>query len=185
MPVNPTEHTLKDRRTLSVRIGSAKDAQELLDYLEDVSGETSYLSFGQGEFDMTLEEETAYLESSRLVANRIYLVGRVDGRIVGSVSYDGGRRPRTQHTGELGISVRKEYWGQGVGTVLMDLLIEWARANRTVTKLNLRVRVDNDRAIRLYESYAFEVEGTVRRDMLIDGVYHDHLLMGLIVEDSP
>ena len=176
-----TEQTLKDGQTLSIRVGTAVDATAVLKHLEAVSGETDYLSFGAGEFDMTVEEETGYLESSRLVENRLCVLARVDGSIVGSLTYDGGQRPRTQHTGELGISVRKSHWGMGIGAHLMDVVIDWALANETVTKINLRVRVDNERAIRLYERKGFEVEGTIRRDLRIKGTYYDHYTMGLLV----
>ena len=176
-----TEYVLQDGQKLSVRVGSAPDAVEVLEYLEDISGETDYLSFGAGEFDMTVEEETAYLESSRLTDNRLYLIAWVDGGIVATLSYDGGRRPRTQHTGELGISVRKSHWGLGIGNALMDWLIDWARTNARVTKINLRVRIDNDSAIQLYRKKGFEVEGTIRQDLCVNGSYHDHLTMGLIV----
>jgi RimJ/RimL family protein N-acetyltransferase len=64
---------------------------------------------------------------------------------------------------------------------MLDALIEWARGTGIVTKINLRVRTDNRRAIRLYESKEFEIEGTIRRDIRVDGAYFDHHVMGLIL----
>ena len=60
-------------------------------------------------------------------------------------------------------------------------LIEWAKTSGVVTKINLRVRTDNPRAIALYERKGFTFEGTIRRELLIDGVYYDHHLMGLVL----
>jgi RimJ/RimL family protein N-acetyltransferase len=48
-----------------------------------------------------------------------------------------------------------------------------------VTKINLRVRSDNVRAIALYERKGFEREGLLRRGMRVDDVYYDLLAMGL------
>ena len=77
--------------------------------------------------------------------------------------------------------MRENHWGLGIGERLMRAVVGWARANPVVAKINLRVRVDNARAIRLYERVGFEVEGTIRRDLCIDGHYHDHLFMGLLL----
>jgi len=176
-------HRLPNGETLVIREAEALDAGPIIEYLDVVCGETDFLSFGAGEFGMSLEEEMAYLEQSRELDNRLYIVATVGHRIVASLGFDGGGRPRTRHGGEFGITVRKSHWDQGIGSILMDSMIEWAQATECVTKINLRCRVDNDRAIRLYKSKGFEVEGTVRRDLLVDGVYHDHLLMGLTLED--
>ena len=42
----------------------------------------------------------------------------------------------------------------------------------------MRVRTDNRRAIVLYERKGLRVEGTVSKEMLVDDVYYDNLLMG-------
>ena len=76
------------------------------------------------------------------------------------------------------MSVRKDCWGLGVGSRLMDTLIDWATESNEVTKLNLRVRTDNERAIALYRRKSFAIEGTIRKDFLIDGKYFDHYWMG-------
>jgi RimJ/RimL family protein N-acetyltransferase len=77
------------------------------------------------------------------------------------------------------MSVRKQYWGLGIGSLMLDTLIEWARANQIVKKINLRVRTDNQRAIRLYERKGFVIEGTSRKEILFYGSYFDHHWMGL------
>ena len=60
-----------------------------------------------------------------------------------------------------------------------DALLDWATKTRIITKINLRVRTDNRRAIQLYESKGFALEGTIRREFLIDGKYYDHHWMGI------
>ncbi len=162
-----------------IRAAAPDDARALLDYFEAVSAETDFLSFGPGEFGL---DEAAEAEALRAVAaadNRVYLLGLVEGRIAGTSSFSGGQRPRTRHAGELGIAVARAYWGLGVGPLLMDALVGWARATGIVTKLNLRVRTDNARAIALYRRKGFAVEGTISREMCLDGAYYDHHWMGL------
>ena len=47
-----------------------------------------------------------------------------------------------------------------------------------LTKVNLDVRIDNEKAIHLYEKFGFEKEGTIKKCLFIDGVYYDNYIMG-------
>jgi RimJ/RimL family protein N-acetyltransferase len=111
--------------------------------------------------------------------NKFYALGLIDGEIVSSLSFSAGSRPRIQHTGEFGMSVRKEFWGLGIGSAMLDTLIELARASGIIFKINLRVRTDNQRAIKLYERKGFVREGTISKEILLDSKYYDHHWMGL------
>ena len=177
--MDPQRHALQDGRTLTIREATAADAPALLDYVEAVSRESDFLSFGPGEFELSVAEEEDYLRSCREAENQVYLLGLVDGRIVSALNFAGGHRPRLRHSGEFGITVRKAYWGQGIGSRMLDALLAWAQATGVVTKINLRVRTDNRRAIALYERKGFVIEGTIRREIRIDGEYFDHHWMGL------
>ena len=64
---------------------------------------------------------------------------------------------------------------------MIDTLIQWAGETHIITKINLRVRPDNERAIRLYQNKGFKKEGTISREMLLNGSYYDHHWMGLIL----
>lgn len=177
--MDPHQHRLRDGRSLLIREAAADDARALLDYLDVIGGESDYLSFGPGEFELTQRQEADILRKYHLLDNALYIVGLVDDAIVGVLNFNGGPRPRTRHTGEFGISVRKPYWGLGIGSLMLDTLLSWARDTGIVTKINLRVRTDNDRAIRLYEHRGFVREGTISREILLDGRYYDHYWMGL------
>jgi RimJ/RimL family protein N-acetyltransferase len=175
----PRNHDLPNGHTLTIRSVQPDDAAAVLNYAEQISTETSFLSFGPGEFGFTEERERERLCEFRDTANQLALVGIVDGAFAAMLTFGSRARPRNQHTGEFGLSVRQSLWGQGVGGLLLDTLIEWAKTSGVVTKINLRVRTDNPRAIALYQRKGFVVEGTVSRDLRIDGVYYDHHLMGL------
>ncbi len=162
-----------------IREAAVADAAALLEYVHGISGESDFLSFGPGEFELTEAEEEAFLDKCLASDNHLYLLGLMDQKIVAGLHFEAGRRPRIRHAGEFGMTVSKRHWGLGIGSLMLDALIDWARDSRIVTKINLRVRTDNRRAIRLYEHKGFAIEGTIRRDMLLDGKYFDHLWMGL------
>jgi RimJ/RimL family protein N-acetyltransferase len=175
------ELILRSGTRLTLREARRSDAAALLEYLEAVSAETDYLTFGPGEFNLSVEEEETYLEKCQKANNSLYLLAEVEGRLVGALSFEGGSRVRTRHTGEFGISVRKEYWGQGVASALLDVLTEWAVERKIIRKLNLRVRTDNRRAIRLYERKGYVTEGTIRKELCVNGECYDLLWMGMLV----
>jgi len=170
---------LKNSRDLLVRHAKADDAAALLEYIEKISRETDFLSFGPGEFGVSLSEEMEFLQRCQSAENELFILATIEDKIVGVLTFAGGKRHRMRHSGELGMSVLKDYWGLGIGSLLMDTLIAWARESNLVTKLNLRVRTDNERAVSLYRHKGFRVEGTIRKDFLIDGKYFDHHWMGL------
>ena len=161
------------------------DAGAILAYLRAVGSESDYLTFGSEGPPMAEAEEREFLTRLAHIDNAFAALAEWQGRIVGLITFKGGNRQRTRHTGEFGISVARECQGVGLGRVLLTLLVEWARSGGVVRKIDLLVRVDNARAIALYESFGFVVEGRKRRDMLIDGEFHDAILMGLLIDPVP
>ena len=176
--MKPLQYQLANGRVLVIRQASGDDACVVLDYIERISSESDFLSIGPGEFELTEPEEADFLRQCRASSNQLYLLGLIDDTIVSTLVFSAGRRPRVRHSGEFNLSVRKPHWGLGIGSLMLDTLTAWARDTQIVKKINLRVRTDNERAIRLYERQGFVIEGTIRREILIDGSYFDHNWMG-------
>ena len=87
-------------------------------------------------------------------------------------------RARYRHRAELALSVRQDYWRQGLGRRLMEIQETWCRG-QGIEKLCLEVDTKNLRAMGLYLSRGFEVEGTLRRAAkMADGTYRDLYVMG-------
>lgn len=106
------------------------------------------------------------------------LVAEVDGRVVGSLGLQTfPNRPRRRHTGSIGMSVHDDWQGQGVGTALMRAGVELADNWLNLTRLELEVYTDNEPAVRLYERFGFEREGTLRRYAYRNGQYVDAYFM--------
>ena len=177
--MNARRCVLRDGTVLLVRSGIVDDAAAILEYVDAISRETDFLSFGPDEFGFTLAQERAIIREYEAADNRLLLVGKVGDELAAMLTFGGGPRPRNRHTGEFGISVRRVYWGRGIASVLIDTLVDWARASAVITKINLRVRTDNARAIALYERKGFVLEGTITREIRIGDRYHDHHVMGL------
>lgn len=176
------ELRLKNGESIVIRPAKTNDAVELIEYLEKISSESDNLTFGPGEFEISVEQEVNFLESMANSDNAIYLIAHNGYNIVGSLNFSGGGRPRVAHTGEFGVSVLKAYWYYGIGTELIKYLLEWCTASGRIKKVNLRVRTDNEHAIHVYRKLGFVEEGIITREFLINGQFYDTMAMGLKID---
>ena len=109
------------------------------------------------------------------------LVAWADGEIVGHAGlHPAAQSPRRSHAMHLGMTVRTDWHGKGVGSALMEALLALADGWLNVTRLELTVFVDNERAIALYKKFGFELEGTHKAYALRAGRYVDTYSMGRV-----
>lgn len=154
-----------------------EDAAALLEYLKVVGGETENLSFGEEGLSTDLAAEQVYLRAQCQSADNVQYLAKVNGEIIGTASLN--RKPRRmRHRGEFGISLKKAWWGCGAGSALTEAVLSFARENG-FEQLNLEVRSDNARAIRLYEKYGFRKLCTFPGFFKVNGACIDVDLMNL------
>ena len=156
---------------------SVEDAAAVVDFLNDVAGETDYLTFGLGDFPLTTAQETLTILDCLEKNTCLMLLAKLHGEIVSQLFLDVPSSIRLNHIGSIGISVRKKYWGMSIGTQMILLAIDWAKEKK-ITKLQLQVRTDHVNAIHLYKKLGFQIEGKITRAVRIDGHYFDNYEMG-------
>jgi L-phenylalanine/L-methionine N-acetyltransferase len=105
------------------------------------------------------------------------LVACVGEEVVGQLTLSVYMSPRTRHSGHFGIAVRDGWQGRGIGTALMEACLDLADNWLNLSRLDLRVYVDNAPAIALYEKFGFEIEGKHKRIAYRDGEYVDAHVM--------
>ncbi len=165
-----------------VRSATKQDAAAILDLSKNVIGEEIYQLTSGSEFKMTIEAEEKWIESHYANPNHIILVAEMNSKIIGMLDFSNGHRQRIAHTGEFGMSVDKSARDQGIGSLLLAALIEWASKNSTIEKIGLSVHSNNKRAVALYKKMGFEVEGVRKRDLKYgEGQYIDTVVMGRFV----
>ncbi len=102
------------------------------------------------------------------------LVACVKEEVVGSLGLETKfKHPRRKHAGSLGMAVRDDWQGKGVGSALMQAAVDMADKWLNLTRLELEVYTDNEPAIRLYKKFGFEIEGTMKYDSFRDGQFVD------------
>ena len=116
-----------------------------------------------------------------LTDNDHMLVAEVDEngvkRVVGVATLSVNRSNRVRHSGSIGIMVQKEYHRMGIGRALMTNLIDIADNWLMLVRIELGAFTGNEKAINLYKSLGFQIEGTKKYAIIRNGKYDDEYLM--------
>lgn len=170
----------KDGPKVVLRTPRWEDLDDLLDLINSLVEEKADLIIDE---KLSREQEADWLSGvlARLEKNQIlYLVAEVDGRIVASSDLHQGRGSE-KHAGVIGIVVRKGFRDMGIGTQMMQTLVE--QAQRIGLKvLQLSVFATNKRAIHVYENAGFAQVGRVPKKHLKEGKYIDEIVMAKLLE---
>ena len=75
--------------------------------------------------------------------------------VVGQLELHAFARPRRSHVGEIGMGVRDDWQGRGVGSSLLQAAIEMADRWLQLRRLELQVYADNAAGVRLYTRHGF------------------------------
>lgn len=174
------EILLKNGTVCVLRNPTAADAAALLQHMIQTSHETENMARYPDEIVMTQESEAEFLAKKQEDPHSVMISAVVDGQIVGNAGLDPIRvLDRYAHRGGFGISVRRDYWGMGVGSALLSAIIESART-MGLEQVELEVVASNIRALILYKKFGFEIIGTRRHAFRYrDGRYENEYLMQL------
>jgi RimJ/RimL family protein N-acetyltransferase len=176
------QHRLKDGREIMIRSALGDDAAAIIEMASEIFKDSLYVVTEPDEFKVTLEQERSWIEGFIPSPNSILLVAEHQGQLMGILDFRGGHRRRIAHSGTIGTSIRKEFRGQGVGSLLMSSLIDWAKKTGKVERLQLTVYTENAPAIALYKKMGFVEEGCKRKVYkFADGRYFDELMMARIL----
>lgn len=182
---NRWEYTLKNGKSVVVRQATPEDAPAYLEYMNQV--------FRDDRFFLTTSEESQEWRTLEKVRERItkfqdplqgmLLLAWDEDKAIAMADIIRGQKSRIHHIGEIGMSILHEYRGFGLGTAMMQSLIDWAQKNAVLEKLALSVYADNTAARRLYEKMGFTEEGQhIRHYKFSDGRYVDSILMAKFVK---
>jgi putative acetyltransferase len=110
-------------------------------------------------------------------SDSIHLVAEVDQQLVGQLSLHLQSNPRRKHVAELGMGVRDDWAGKGVGSALLAAAVDMADNWLNLQRLELTVYADNLAALALYRKFGFVEEGLARGYAFRQGQYVDALYM--------
>jgi len=101
-------------------------------------------------------------------------------RIIGSASLNFNPQEAFKHKVELGVTVHDDYQNLGIGTALLNHMLEVAKMQK-LKKVYLIVNTDNNKAISIYKKAGFEIEGKLCKEIRINGKYKDEYRMAILL----
>ena len=113
---------------------------------------------------------------SKLGENDHYMVAERAAQVVGVAGLTVGTG-RLRHTGSLFVYVARQHQGQGIGTRLVQTLLDLADQWLLLRRVELTVLTENEGAKHLYERLGFVVEGCRKMSVISQGELKDEWLM--------
>jgi len=169
-------HTINNRK-VTLRTARMSDLHDFLDFINSLVDEQTDLQLGER---LTLDNDAEWLRNLLAEIEEgvvISVIAEIDGSIVGN---SGVRRgiERTGRAGLLYIAVKNGYRNVGIGTEMMQILIEESRRNG-LELLNLTVFDSNQQAKYLYQKIGFREVGRWPKAVWEGSGYVDEICMTL------
>ncbi len=171
-------YLLKNGKNVIIRKPKIEDAEAIINVISVANTETPFLIRNPGEFKITLDEEKELIKNILLDNDIQWFVAEYDNKIVGQCSVKlAGKRERCRHRSEVAFIILKEFCGLGIGGKMMMECIKWCEEH-DVEQIELGVIKGNNRAIKMYQNFGFEIIGFIENALKYqDGTYADEYLM--------
>ena len=166
--------------TYTIREAVPDDAEKMISYLNQVGGESDNLLIGENEFTVPIEGVKRKLAMSKDSENSIVLIALENDQIIARAELEGYYPARIRHRAKFSISVKKEYWNQGIGTEMIKRIFEQAK-NLKIRIIELEVIADNERGINLYHKMGFADIGIYKDYFFVNGIFKDAVVMQKIL----
>ncbi|HEX6290535.1 MAG TPA: GNAT family N-acetyltransferase [Herpetosiphonaceae bacterium] len=160
----------QDQQPIVIRPVRAEDAEAIAQITREAGVIETILALPS---DRVAQREQAL---ARLGDDEHYFVAEVAGQVLGLAGLSVGRG-RLRHSGHVFLFVSQALHGRGIGTRLMEALLDLADNWLLLRRVELTVFAENERARRLYERLGFVVEGRRKMSVISQGELKDEFLM--------
>lgn len=170
---------LKNGKDSIIRNTESSDAKAIIAHMKQTSGETLFMARYAEEVTKSVEAEKKMLEEIKEDLRNLMICAVINDKIVANAGFSCVKNNiKYLHRAEFGISIQKEYWNLGLGSIIISELIKKSK-EAEYEQIELEVVCDNERAIALYQKHGFEIYGTREKSFKYkDGTYGaEHLML--------
>lgn len=164
--------------SIIVRYPKSSDAKAMHEYINTLSKERTFIRF-QGE-EISFNEETKFLKKQlqKITKNMsVQLLVFSNENLIGISGIEMGEKI-DKHNGIFGISIAKDYRKEGIGSLLMKLVIDEAIKNMPQMEIiTLGVFGNNHIAKKMYDEFGFREYGNLPNGVKLPDGYVDHIYM--------
>jgi len=172
------EGKTKKGKGILIRYPEIGDLEEMVNFINELSDEKTFIRY-QGEHE-TLESEKKWLEGRLKEIEEVKVVHLLiffGNELVGAGQIHINDKTE-KHIGSLGITIARNFRGEGMGNLLMGLILKEAKKKLPGIKIiTLEVFSANDVAKNLYRKFGFVEYGMLPNGVSRSGKFEDKLLM--------
>lgn len=171
----------KSGKEYELRSFTPEDAEALQSFFYQSALDTTHtLHYKEKNIPVSKLQERSKqaLESPGDLCLGVFDSGKIIGQLFFRVPYP--EHPWVKHIGEFGMTVLKDYWGQGIGSALLEQMESFAKTIG-VTRIEARVRSSNERGIALYKKSGYQIEGNRKKAALINGSFEDEFYIAKLL----
>ncbi len=177
MKFKPVEYITKSGKNIIIREVRTSDSKKIINCVKSYL-KSGFIPLTPDEFNPTLNEQIQWINEHINGKNDLLLIAEYNSEIIGNIDLTINHRQMLKHTGYIGMGVHEDWQNQGIGTALMEKIINWSDNNPEIEILWLQVFGNNEAGINLYKKFGFIEEG--RQTSFIkspEGEYIDNLIM--------
>lgn len=146
---------------VGIRPANPDDAKAMLTLLKQLQSESDSFELDTDLDTITAKQEAHQIELMNTSGTNLILLATADEQLIGiatvqSINHD---------TGEVGVAVLNDYQRMGLGTMLVDELINWQVNYSELQHLVLEVKKDNLPAIHVYQKLGFKTQSETKQTM--------------------
>jgi RimJ/RimL family protein N-acetyltransferase len=169
---------------LFIREARVEDSETILSYTRKLLAEEGHNApFAPGEFSRSIQKQAEMQKSFEVEKNSVQLLAFKGDTMVGEINCQGMDQIPLNHVTILSMSVDSQYRSCGIGTRLMQAVINWVKENDQIKRVELYTFATNTIAHRLYRKFGFRQEGIRKKFVKIEGRYIDDVIMARLFLD--
>lgn len=128
-------------------------------------------------YDITKQMHTRFLGDARKNGDYYFIIS-YKSMPVGTISiYDINKVHKRAEWGRF--IIHPDFQRQGIGTLVLKKIIEYAFNDLDLHRLYCYIMSDNNSTIELYKKIGFEIEGTLKDHLYINGQFVNYHIMGV------
>jgi len=186
MPIlNPIKFKIKNGSELLLRPYEPGDVDLVHKFVRQTAAESTYTLKYEGMPEMPPDKLIALWNENLSHPVNLSLGVFANNEIVGNLRFfqRNPSHPWVKHIGAFGMAVSQTYWGQGIGSKLLQTMENQARSCG-ISRIEAEVRTANDGGVALYKKNGFKIEGCREKAAWIDGVFQDEFYIAKILLDQ-
>ncbi|MBR9921156.1 MAG: GNAT family N-acetyltransferase [Bacteroidetes bacterium] len=175
----PKPLNIRKEPAYMIRPPKPEEAQKLLNLKKAYLVNVDTIPMDISEYKNDLDAEKKLIRQYNSSSNSILLIAEKAGKFVGNIDLTGSPRKRMAHTGMIGMGILEDFRGEGIGRMLMQATLDWAKNDSPLELIWLEVYANNEAGLRLYKSFGFRESGTIKGFFKHGNTYYDKIEMYL------